>query len=124
MALFARRSLQRLLDELEGALSVEARSKLAREFDRKDASALGFEWELALLYALSRVTAQELFAEYSRPGEPIDNPFGRALNRGLTIDFVGLTKVPNCDDDLIEIRFSGPDPAISKLKVESPSGAD
>jgi hypothetical protein len=70
-----------------------------------------------------RVTAQELFAEYGRPEEPIDNPFDRALNRGLTVDFVGLTKVPNCDDDLIEIRFSGPDPAISKLRVESPSGA-
>jgi len=71
-----------------------------------------------------RVTAQELFAEYGRPGEVIDNPFDRALNRGLTVDFVGLRKVPHCDDDLVEIRFSGPDPAISKLKVESPSGAD
>jgi hypothetical protein len=55
MAMFARRSLQRLLNELESKLSFEARQKLVRELNRQDASALGYEWELALLFALSHV---------------------------------------------------------------------
>src|ERR1051326_5031067 len=54
MAMFARRSLQRLLDELKDTLSPTACAKLAHELNRKDASALGFEWELALLSALAR----------------------------------------------------------------------
>ena len=55
MAMFARRSLQRLLNDLESVLSFEARQKVARDLNRQDASALGFEWELALLFALSHV---------------------------------------------------------------------
>jgi hypothetical protein len=55
MAMFARRSLQRLLDDLEGKLSPEARQKLVQELNRQNTSALGYEWELALLFALSRV---------------------------------------------------------------------
>lgn len=49
MAMFARRSLQRMLDELSDVVSLEGREKLAREMDRKRATALGYEWELALL---------------------------------------------------------------------------
>src|SRR5258708_7879464 len=55
MAMFARRSLQRLLNDLEDKLSFAARQKLVHELNRQDASALGYEWELALLFALSRV---------------------------------------------------------------------
>lgn len=64
-----------------------------------------------------KITAQELFAEYVRPGERLDNPFERALNLGLTIDAVKITKEPDKDDDAIYVAFSFPDPAISKLKV-------
>lgn len=55
MALFARRSLQRMLDELDGRIAIEAKQKLVHELNRKSASALGYEWELALLYALNTV---------------------------------------------------------------------
>jgi hypothetical protein len=55
MAMFARRSLQRLLDELSEGISLEGRKKLAHEMDRKNSSVLGYEWELALLYALARL---------------------------------------------------------------------
>jgi hypothetical protein len=55
MAMFARRSLQRLLCELSETLSLEVQKKLAREMDRKNPSALGYEWELVLLYALTQV---------------------------------------------------------------------
>jgi len=55
MAMFPRRVLQRLLDQLKDNLSLEAPAKLAHELDRPGASTLGYEWELALLFALSRV---------------------------------------------------------------------
>jgi hypothetical protein len=55
MAMFSRRNLQRMLDALAAHLPVEPRRKLARQLDRRDASALGFEWETALLFALSHV---------------------------------------------------------------------
>jgi hypothetical protein len=64
-----------------------------------------------------KITAQVLFAEYARPGERLDNPFERALNRGFTVEAIKITKEPDQDDDLIEIAFGFPDPAISKLKV-------
>jgi hypothetical protein len=55
MAMFARRTLQRFLAALAEHLPVAARQKLAHELDRRSASALGFEWETALLYALNRI---------------------------------------------------------------------
>lgn len=55
MAIFARRVFQRMLDHLAPRLPYEAREKLAHELDRQDSSALGFEWELALLFGLSHV---------------------------------------------------------------------
>jgi len=65
-----------------------------------------------------RMTAQELFAEYTRPGGARDNPFERALKAGLTMVATQITQVPDCDDDLIEIAFGLPDPAIRKFKVD------
>jgi hypothetical protein len=67
MAMFARRSLQRLLDALKETLSLAACVKLAHELNRQNTSALGFEWELALLFALSRVGSITYEAE-SHPG--------------------------------------------------------
>jgi hypothetical protein len=55
MAMFSRRNLQRMLDALAVHLPVEPRRKLARELDVRNTSALGFEWETALLFALSHV---------------------------------------------------------------------
>jgi hypothetical protein len=55
MAMFSRRSLQRMLDELDDVVSLEGRKKLVHELDRKNSSALGYEWEVALLYALAQV---------------------------------------------------------------------
>lgn len=55
MAMFSRRSLQSLLYELEEVVSLEGRKKLAHEIDRKASSALGYEWELILLYALAQI---------------------------------------------------------------------
>jgi len=65
-----------------------------------------------------KMTATELFAKYARPGERVDNPFERALNRGFTIEAVRITKQPDQDDDLIEIAFGFPDPAIGKFRVD------
>ena len=53
MAMFARRVLQTMLDHLPAHLPLEARQKLAHELDRQSSSALGFEWETALLFGLS-----------------------------------------------------------------------
>ena len=41
------------------------------------------------------------------------NPFENALQRGLTINSATLEPVPDRDDDWIEFRISGPDPALS-----------
>ena len=64
-----------------------------------------------------KITADELFGEYARPGETIDNPFARALQIGLTIEAVTFRKLPDVDDDEVEISFGLPNPAVSKLKV-------
>jgi hypothetical protein len=65
MAMFARRSIQRLLNELKGKVSLEGRKKLAFEMDRQNVSALGYEWELALVYALSQVGGVDYETELS-----------------------------------------------------------
>lgn len=70
MAMFPRRALQRLLDQLKDNLSLEARKKLAHELDRPNASALGYEWELALLFALSRVGKVAYEAAHSGTRRP------------------------------------------------------
>lgn len=63
MAMFARRSIQRMLDELAADISIDGRRKLAHELNRNAPSALGFEWELALLYALRSVGEVEYEAQ-------------------------------------------------------------
>ena len=68
------------------------------------------------------ITADQLFADYARPGEAIDNPFARTLKMGLTIEAVTLTKIPDKDDDEVEITFGLPDPAVSKFKIGRPDG--
>lgn len=65
-----------------------------------------------------KITPKELFADYTRPGERQFNPFERALNQGLTIAATNVIKVPDQDDDLIEIVFGLPDPAIRKFEVK------
>jgi hypothetical protein len=55
MAMFTRRALQSMLDHLAAHLPLEARNKLVRELDRQSSSALGFEWETALLFGFSHV---------------------------------------------------------------------
>ncbi len=67
MAMFARRSLQRLLSELKNKLTPAAIAKLEHELNRHEPSALGYEWELALLYALSQVGTVTYEAD-SHPG--------------------------------------------------------
>jgi hypothetical protein len=67
-----------------------------------------------------RMTPQELFSEYERPGSSFQNPFERALQQGLLMDAINLTKAPDGDDDLLEIKFGFPDPAISELEVSKP----
>jgi hypothetical protein len=64
-----------------------------------------------------KITADELFADYARPGESIENPFARALKSGLTIESVRFRELPDVDDDEIEISFGPPNPAVSKFKV-------
>jgi len=92
LAMFARRSLQRLLDELKGKVSLEGRTKLAFEMDRQDASALGYEWELVLIYALSRVGSVDYEASFSGGTRRPDISFcfceqGSALRRRCHNDF-------------------------------------
>jgi hypothetical protein len=59
MAIFTRRNLQAMLDHLASHLPFEARSKLARELDQRSRSALGFEWETALLFGFSHIGKME-----------------------------------------------------------------
>jgi hypothetical protein len=70
MAMFARRVLQSMLDQLAAHLPVEAREKLAHELNRQSRSALGFEWETALLFGFShigRIDYEVPSAQGSRP---------------------------------------------------------
>ena len=69
-----------------------------------------------------KITADQFFADYARPGEAAGNPFARALNMGLTIKAVKFTRLPDTDDDEVEIAFGPPDPAISKFKLGRPDG--
>jgi hypothetical protein len=64
-----------------------------------------------------KMTPGQFCAEYARPGSPHENPFLSALKRGLTIESVNITRLPDVDDDLMEFHFGPPDPAIRKLVV-------
>jgi hypothetical protein len=63
-----------------------------------------------------RMTPEQFFGEFSSPHDQFDNPFGRALNQGQTIQSVALTRTPEADDDLLEFHF-GADAAIRKFAV-------
>lgn len=69
-----------------------------------------------------KITADQYFADYARPGETVDNPFARALKMGLTIEAVKFTKLPDTDDNEVEIGFGLPDPAVNKFKIGRPDG--
>jgi hypothetical protein len=45
------------------------------------------------------------------------NPFESALRRSLTISAVKVEHSPDQDDDWIEFRTTGPDPAIAPFQV-------
>src|SRR5258708_7381587 len=55
MAMFARRVLQAMVDHLVAHLPLEAAKKLAHELNRQSSSALGFEWETALLFGFAHI---------------------------------------------------------------------
>jgi hypothetical protein len=61
-----------------------------------------------------RMTPEQFFNDYSRPDSPSENPFSKMLKRGLTIQSISLTRVPEADDDILEFRF-GPDAAVRKF---------
>lgn len=70
MAMFARRSLQRMLDHLAAHLPAEARMKLAHELNRQSTSALGFEWETGLLFAFCHIGKVEYEASSTGGSKP------------------------------------------------------
>ena len=45
------------------------------------------------------------------------NPFARAIALGFTVSAVTLERVPDQDDDWIEFRMAGPDPAIAPFRT-------
>ena len=74
-----------------------------------------------LLEILSgRRTIQEFErdAGFAPPGSggPI-NPFENALRRGFTISAATLKAISDLDDDWIEFRITGPDPALSPFRI-------
>jgi hypothetical protein len=64
-----------------------------------------------------KITAEQLFSDYQHPHSKFENPFLLALRSGLTMESATVTRVPDADDDLLEIRFGPPDPAIKKFTV-------
>ena len=53
--IFARRSIQIFIDKLSEKLPPDTVGKFARSLNRNDHASLGFEWEVALLYALNQL---------------------------------------------------------------------
>lgn len=47
------------------------------------------------------------------------NPFENALRRSFTISDVRVERIPDQDDDWIEFRMTGPDPALAPFQVPS-----
>jgi hypothetical protein len=45
------------------------------------------------------------------------NPFETALRLGFTISTVRIEPIPELDDDWIEFRMKGPDPALTPFRV-------
>ena len=71
--IFARRSIQIFIDKLSEKLPPDSVGKLVRSLNRNDRASLGFEWEIAVLYALNQL------------GEP-----GYETTHGGTVGFVVL----------------------------------
>jgi hypothetical protein len=65
------------------------------------------------------------FATASRGNGPM-NPFESALRHGLTISAVRIERNSDLDDDWIEFRMEGPDPALTPFQVarQGDDGAD
>lgn len=53
--IFARRSIQRFIDHLSATLPRSAIAKLIGSLNRNDRTSLDFEWEIAVLFALSQI---------------------------------------------------------------------
>ena len=53
--IFARRSIQIFIDKLSEKLPPDTVGKLVRSLNRNDRASLGFEWEVAVLYALNQL---------------------------------------------------------------------
>ena len=70
MAMFARRVLQNMLDHLAVHLPPEACQKLAHGMDQQSKSALGFEWETALLFSFSHTGKIDYEAPSTRGSRP------------------------------------------------------
>jgi hypothetical protein len=64
-----------------------------------------------------KITAEQLFSDYQHPDSKFENPFLSGLKSGLTMESASVTRVPDADDDVMEIRFGPPDPAIKKFTV-------
>jgi hypothetical protein len=52
-----------------------------------------------------KITAEQLFSDYQHRHSKFESPFLLALKSGLTMESATVTRVPDADDDLIEIRF-------------------
>ena len=76
-----------------------------------------------LIEILAGRRAHEAFridAGFGSAGESgLINPFENALRRGFTISDVKVERVPDQDDDWIEFRMTGPDPALARFQVPS-----
>ena len=53
--IFARRSIQRFIDQISQTLPQVSISKLVQKLNRNDRASLDFEWEAAVLFALHQV---------------------------------------------------------------------
>jgi hypothetical protein len=74
-----------------------------------------------------QTTYAEFAAGYGFPatGQPPGaNPFASALARGLTVSSVTLGQLSDQDDDWIEFRLTGPDPAIAPFRTPKPPAAE
>ena len=148
MAMFSRRVLQTMLDHLASHLPLPARRKLAREMDRQSSSALGFEWETALLFGFSnigKIDYEAPSAQGSRPDiafvENSESPV-RFIADIATVSDDGLEdenpalrlsmalsrlkqkyKVPGSTNYTIKGEATGPHYGNRKMRLKLPPGA-
>ena len=115
MAMFTRRALQNMLDHLAAHLPLEARHKLAHALDRQSSSALGFEWETALLFGFSHVGKVD-YEVPSPQGSRPDMTFVEEAEAPIrfTADIATVSD-DGLEDENPAIRFSM---ALSRLKYK------